>query len=169
MWTKPGSTTKQKTTHRVPLSAPARLLLVAIHDDAVRAAAGSADGLSAYVFPGRGSDHRVDIKRPWRKLCLEAGIVTSETVVDARGRERVVLTPSARLHDLRHTFASILASAGMSLPIIGALLGHSQQATTARYAHLMEDPLRRATESVGALVMPSGEGADVIEMRGAGR
>jgi integrase len=52
---------------------------------------------------------------------------------------------NVRLHDLRHTFASILASSGRSLPIIGALLGHTQPATTARYAHLADDPLRAAT------------------------
>jgi site-specific recombinase XerD len=50
-----------------------------------------------------------------------------------------------RVHDLRHSYASFLASAGLSLPTIGALLGHSQPATTARYAHLFDDPLRRAT------------------------
>ena len=56
-----------------------------------------------------------------------------------------------RLHDLRHSYASMLAPAGMSLPLIGALLGHSQPSTTSRYAHL-DDPLRKATETVGALI-----------------
>jgi site-specific recombinase XerD len=56
------------------------------------------------------------------------------------------------MHDLRHTYASILAGAGMSLPLIGALLGHTQPATTARYAHLLDDPLRQATERVGAVL-----------------
>ena len=74
--------------------------------------------------------------------------------------------PSARVHDLRHTFASILASSGQSLPIIGALLGHTQPATTARYAHLIDDPLRRATESVGAIVMPRDNGAQVVPIKG---
>ncbi|MER9449338.1 tyrosine-type recombinase/integrase [Mesorhizobium sp. M0254] len=153
VWTKPGSTTKQKTMHRVPLSAPARLLLVQLRekakDDAV------------YVFPGRGADHRVEIKAEWRELCLAAGIVTAETV-----GEKIVVTPSARIHDLRHTYASVLASAGLSLPIIGALLGHSQPATTARYSHLMDDPLRAATERAGAIVMPTGKGAEVIAING---
>jgi len=54
---------------------------------------------------------------------------------------------------LRHTYASVLASAGLSLPVIGALLGHTQPGTTARYAHLFDDPLRAATERVGAIVM----------------
>ena len=54
-----------------------------------------------------------------------------------------------RLHDLRHTFASIAVSSGMSLPLIGALLGHSQPRTTARYAHLASGPLRDAVEKIG--------------------
>ena len=53
-----------------------------------------------------------------------------------------------RLHDLRHTFASIAASRGLSLPMIGALLGHKQTQTTARYAHLLGQPLREAAEKV---------------------
>jgi site-specific recombinase XerD len=57
-----------------------------------------------------------------------------------------------RVHDLRHSYASILASAGLSLPVIGALLGHATPTTTARYAHLFDDPLRAATERVGAIV-----------------
>ncbi|RUV41392.1 site-specific integrase [Mesorhizobium sp. M1A.T.Ca.IN.004.03.1.1] len=158
VWTKPGSTTKQKTMHRVPLSAPARLLLTEIRekakDDAV------------YVFPGRGSDHRVEIKAEWRELCLSAGIVTAETVPDGKGGEKIVLTPSARIHDLRHTYASVLASSGLSLPIIGALLGHSQPATTARYSHLMDDPLRQATERVGSIVMAKTDGAEVKPLKG---
>ncbi|RJT36120.1 site-specific integrase [Mesorhizobium waimense] len=153
VWTKPGATTKQKTMHRVPLSAPARLLLTELRekakDDAV------------YVFPGRGADHRVEIKGEWREVCLAAGIVTAETV-----GEKIVLKPSARIHDLRHTYASVLASAGLSLPIIGALLGHSQPATTARYSHLMDDPLRQATERAGSIVMAKDKGAEVMPLKG---
>ena len=54
-----------------------------------------------------------------------------------------------RLHDLRHSFASVGAAGGLSLPIIGALLGHKHATTTARYAHLSADPLRAANEAVG--------------------
>jgi integrase len=69
------------------------------------------------------------------------------------------------VHDLRHTYASVLASSGLSLPIIGALLGHTQPDTTARYAHLLDDPLRVATERVGAIVTGNGDGkAEVIEL-----
>ena len=58
-----------------------------------------------------------------------------------------------RMHDLRHTFASVAAMGGMSLPMIGALLGHSQPQTTARYAHLAADPLREAVEKIGKKMM----------------
>lgn len=166
VWTKPGSTTKQKTLHRVPLSAPARLLLVEIHEAAEKAAKKNGKDVSAYVFPGRVGGHRIEIKQQWRELCIAAGIVTAETVTDAKGKERTIVTPSARIHDLRHTYASVLASAGLSLPIIGALLGHSQPATTARYSHLFDDPLRAATERAGAIVMPTGESAEIKPMKG---
>jgi site-specific recombinase XerD len=53
------------------------------------------------------------------------------------------------LHDLRHSYASLLASGGASLPMIGALLGHSNPSTTQRYAHLADDPLRRIADEAG--------------------
>ncbi len=55
-----------------------------------------------------------------------------------------------RLHDLRHTFASIGVGMGVSLPIIGKLLGHTQPRTTARYAHLAAAPMHEAAERIGA-------------------
>jgi integrase len=64
--------------------------------------------------------------------------------------------PDVRLHDLRHSFASLLASSGLSLPVIGALLGHSQPSTTARYSHLLDDALRAAAATVGQVVRPNG-------------
>ena len=60
--------------------------------------------------------------------------------------------PDVRIHDLRHSFASVGAAGGWSLPIIGALLGHKHSATTARYAHLSADPLRAANNAVGARI-----------------
>jgi integrase len=57
-----------------------------------------------------------------------------------------------RVHDLRHWHASLLASAGLSLPLIGALLGHSSPATTSRYAHLVDAALRKATGELGQIV-----------------
>jgi site-specific recombinase XerD len=64
-----------------------------------------------------------------------------------------------RMHDLRHSFASQLASGGASLPLIGALLGHSSPITTARYSHLFRDPQREAVERVGAVF----SGAPAVE------
>ena len=135
VWTKPGATTKQKTEHRVPLSAPARQLLVQLRADA--------DDDAEFVFPGRLGGHRVDLKKPWPKICKAARLT------------------GFRVHDLRHTYASLLASAGFSLPMIGALLGHTQPQTTARYAHMFDDPLRQATERVGAII----EGKTSAEVR----
>ena len=76
-----------------------------------------------------------------------------------------------RIHDLRHTFASSLASSGLSLLVIGGLLGHTQQSTTRRYAHLQDDPLREATNRVGALVdaAAKGDSAEVVEIAGRKR
>jgi integrase len=134
VWTKPGATTKQKTDHRVPLSAPARQLLSEIHAEAEKVAAKKGKPVSDYVFPGRSGGYRDQIKNAWASLCKAAAI------------------EGARIHDLRHTYASMLASANISLPTIGALLGHTQPQTTARYAHLFDDPLRAATERVGAII-----------------
>jgi integrase len=127
-WTKLGSTTKQKTDHTVPLSAPARQLLTEIYD-AQRGAR------SDWVFPSTRNDgHIIELKDDWSTLCKAAGI------------------SGLRVHDLRHSFASQLASGGASLPLIGALLGHAQPATTARYAHLYQDPQRALVEKVGAIM-----------------
>ena len=57
--------------------------------------------------------------------------------------------PEVLIHDLRHSYASVAATASLGLPIIGALPGHTQAHTTARYSHLAMDPLRAATEEVG--------------------
>lgn len=87
-----------------------------------------------------------------------------------RVRERAGLQDT-RLHDLRHTFASIGAGASLGLPIIGKLLGHTQAQTTARYSHLAADPLRRAADTIGATIaaaMDRQGGSEVIPMRSNG-
>jgi integrase len=80
-----------------------------------------------------------------------------------------------RIHDLRHTHASVGAGAGLGLPIIGKLLGHAQAATTARYAHL-DVELRRASDRIGSHIAaamgdlkPTGDdGATVVPIRRGG-
>jgi len=73
---------------------------------------------------------------------------------------------NVRLHDLRHSFASIGAGGGLSLPMIGKLLGHTQAATTARYAHLADDPIRAANEAIGEKIAAAmkGKSGEVVEM-----
>jgi integrase len=129
VWTKPSSHTKQKKSHRVPLSAPARQLLDGIPQE------------GPYVFPGLHQGHREGVRKAWAAICQKTGI------------------SDCTIHDLRHTYASVLASKGLSLHLIGALLGHTKTATTARYAHLSDDPLRQATETAGAIITgkPSAE------------
>jgi integrase len=95
---------------------------------------GEAELDGKYLFPS-GNSHLTEIKKIWASVCTMANI------------------KGARVHDLRHSYASVLASAGLSLPIIGQLLGHTQPATTARYAHLLDDALRAATERAGAIIM----------------
>jgi integrase len=141
-WKRPSSTTK-RNDHPVPLSAPARQLLAEMRSTA-------AD--SPYLFPGRfGDGPMVGLESSWRSICRAA---------DLRG---------LRLHDLRHTFASILASAGLSLPVIGALLGHTNPSTTQRYAHLFDDPLRSAADRVGAVVTTAAAAAkpaaEIVRLR----
>jgi len=126
VWVKPSSHTKQKKLHRVPLSEAVKDLLLYIKSDKPD---------PVFVFPGRVVDHPLtDVKKTWTAVCETAGIEL------------------ARIHDLRHSFASILASKKLSLPIIGALLGHTQTQTTARYAHLLDDPLREATELASSAI-----------------
>jgi integrase len=94
-------------------------------------------GASSRVF----DCDRNSLLRAWRRICRAAKI------------------DDARVHDLRHTHASRLASAGVGLHTIGTLLGHSNPKTTHRYAHLLDDPLRAATEKASALITgaPSAE------------
>jgi integrase len=86
-----------------------------------------------FVIAGTSPDKpRSDLKKPWKAIAKRAGLT------------------GVRIHDLRHTHASVGAGAGLGLPIIGKLLGHTQSATTQRYAHLDNDPLKRASENIGS-------------------
>lgn len=95
--------------------------------------------VGAYAIAGDGAGAerekpRTDLKRPWRAVTRRAKL------------------EGLRIHDLRHSFASVGAGGGMGLPIVGKLLGHADQATTARYAHLDNDPLRRASNAIGKAI-----------------
>jgi integrase len=72
----------------------------------------------------------------------------------------------ARIYDLRHSFASFGAGRGLSLPIIGRLLGHTQSRTTQRYAHLADDPLQEATDKISRVISNAGKSANVVPLRG---
>ncbi len=96
----------------------------------------------------------VNLQKPWTRIRNEAEL------------------EGVRLHDLRHSFASIAASGGLSLPMIGKLLGHTQAATTERYAHLAADPLKAANEAIGeriAAVMRGNKvGTEVVPLKRRG-
>lgn len=91
-----------------------------------------------FVCPGsKPGGHLVGIYRSWARIQKRAGL------------------EGVRLHDLRHNFASVGAAAGMGLPIIGALLGHTQASTTQRYAHLANDPLKAAADEISSRIAES--------------
>jgi integrase len=134
VWTKPPSSVKQNREHRIPLS-PEAIELLRQRQPGARSGRIVPLRPAEFVFPGGGSTgHKIEIRRAWLAICKKAEI------------------GSLRLHDLRHSYASLLVSAGRSLPEIGALLGHRQVQTTARYSHLFDKPLREATSLVGKLV-----------------
>ncbi len=89
------------------------------------------DGNPFVICGERQGTHLVNLQKPWRRIRAAAGL------------------GDVRIHDLRHSFASVAAASGQSLYVIGSLLGHSQPQTTSRYAHLSADPLRAASEAVG--------------------
>src|SRR3954452_2755914 len=125
VWTKPSHHTKQKRAQHLPLSAPAMALL-----SDWRAASPAAE---THLFPGYSPGKPLqDVKNFWRGVPKGAGL------------------PSYRLHDSRHTHASHLVSSGLSLEIVGRLLGHTNPLTTKRYAHLADHPLRAAAERFGS-------------------
>lgn len=86
------------------------------------------------------------IKTAWRGIRRDAGL------------------SGVRLHDLRHSFASTLASSGASLQLIGSLLGHQQVNTTKRYSHLSDDARRAAVERAGA-VLAGQPAAEIVQLR----
>jgi integrase len=92
-----------------------------------------------WVIVGRGPDapHQ-DLQPFWQKVRREAGL------------------EDVRIHDLRHSFASFALAGGTSLAVIGKLMGHKNQSTTARYAHLSDDVVRvgaaKTADHIGSLL-----------------
>jgi integrase len=85
--------------------------------------------LGEHVIPGQvDGKPRADLNRPWRMVARRAALT------------------GVRLHDLRHSFASVAVSNGATLPVVGRLLGHTQPQTTMRYAHLADDPVREVAK-----------------------
>jgi integrase len=133
----PDSKTGRKTIH---LNAPALAVLAGL----------DRSGGSPWVIPS--ADRTKPLQPPqkaWQHIRKAVGL------------------DNVRLHDLRHSYASAGAAGGYSLPIIGALLGHTSAATTARYAHLANDPVRQASDAIGAQLAAAmaGSGGEVVPLR----
>jgi integrase len=131
------SKTRKKT---IILNGPAQVILTEL------------PRLGPYVIPGEPKvledgkiEHRPrsDLKRPWQHVRKRAGLDASADDANVR----------VRIHDLRHTHASVGVEANLSLQIIGKLLGHTQAKTTERYAHLADDPKRRASDLIGSKIV----------------
>jgi len=119
VWIKPSHHTKQKKTEHLPLSAAAVELVREIRQQHNQ----------RFLFPSTRIDAPIqDLKRFWKAITKAAEL------------------EDYRIHDNRHTHASHLVSSGLSLAIVGRLLGHTNPMTTQRYAHLADDPLREAAE-----------------------
>ena len=97
----------------------------------------SSDNDGPHVFPGRRQGTLIDLQKVWKKVRSTAGI------------------EDVRLHDLRHSFATLAASEGVSVPVIARLLGHSKVWTTARYMHASRAMTARAAHEVADLIIHS--------------
>lgn len=128
-WVKPASTTKQKKSHTVPLSAGARTVLE------------RQEQRGALVFARPDGTAIRTARKTWLWALKRSG-----------------LTPGARIHDLRHSFASLLINDGASLALVGAALGHATPQTTSRYAHIANRALKEAVDKA----------TNVISIRKAG-
>jgi integrase len=147
IWVKPSAHMKSEREHRLPLNPAALELIERLRKKRKEGA--------TWLFAGqRRGEPLKSLVEVWRWV-----------------RHRAGFGPDARLYDLRHTFASVGAGGGLSLPIIGRLLGHTRPQTTARYAHLADDPLREATDKIGAVIAGATNGnggAEVVRIRNKG-
>ena len=111
---------------------------------------GSLPRRSEWVLPTARADGPLSLSKVWARIRARAGL------------------PDVRVHDLRHSFASVGVAGGDSLFIVGKILGHSHAATTERYAHLADDPVRAAAERIDARIGAMLDGrpdADAIPLR----
>lgn len=124
----------------IALGAPAIQLLAALPRQ---------EGNPHVICGARTGASLVNLQKPWHRIRKAANL------------------DDVRIHDLRHSFASVAVAGGMSLPLIGALLGHSQPQTTARYAHLADDPRIAAAETVATTIAAqmSGKPGKVVPLR----
>jgi integrase len=128
--------TKAGRSHHIPLSSAAIVML-----ESIPRLSGN-----PYILPGKNQGgHLVNIDKPWRRIRKAAGV------------------DDVRIHDLRRTVGSWLATAGESLHLIGKVLNHADVQTTAIYARLSEDPARRAMEEHGQRMMDAAQGVRVIK------
>jgi integrase len=141
-WIKPSAHVKAQKRHELSLGAPALELIERLRKDRN----------GPWVFPG---------DKPGLPLARLHHCW-------AHVREHAKLGADCRLYDLRHSFAATAASGGLSLLIIGRLLGHTQARTTQRYArHLADDPVRAAADKVAAVIAGAGKpGAEVKWLKG---
>jgi len=137
-WIKPGADTKQRRPHKVPLAPPALELIERRRQ--------SIDPADDWVFSARVGEPLKTLEHVWRFV-----------------RERAKLGKTARVYDLRHSFASVGAGGGLSLQIIGKLLGHTQVRTTQRYAHLADSALQDAANRIGSVIAGATAGKPVKE------
>jgi integrase len=102
---------------------------------------------SPFVFPASSGEGRFQgVERVWRKVRADAGL------------------PKLRLHDLRHSFASVGLARGDALPVIGAILGHADVKTTSRYAHLADDPVKTAADAISRTIESALAGRPVAKI-----
>lgn len=103
-----------------------------------------------FVIVGeRDGQHLINLRKPWLRIC------------------KVARLKDVRIHDLRHSFASIGVSGGASLPMIGKLLGHTKASTTQKYSHLAADPVRAVNEAMGSQIaaMMNGQNGNILELQ----
>lgn len=124
VWTKPAADVKQRREHRTPLAPPAVEIIRA------RPRVPKCD----LVFCRPDGSSVRDVRKTWSWACKRAKV------------------RQLRIHDCRHTVASLMVSNGATLAVVGAVLGHSNPTVTNRYAHLLDDPLRAALAGVAEKV-----------------